>query len=53
MKERRVVGKTLTQFDVLIVCEDEDDVGPDVAAVPLEARLQSLAREEGGRMGQR
>lgn len=42
----------LTQLDVLIVGENEDDVGSNVAAVPLEARLQPLAREEDGSVGQ-
>lgn len=33
----------LTQFLVLIISQDQDDVWPDVAAVPLEAGLQPLA----------
>lgn len=36
-------GLPLTQLLVLVVCQDQDDVGPDVAAVPLEARPQPLA----------
>lgn len=39
---------TLTQLLVLVVGQDEDDVRPDVAAVSLEAGLQTLAREEVG-----
>lgn len=38
----------LTQFLVLVVGQDEDDVRPDVAAVSLEAGLQTLARGEVG-----
>lgn len=34
----------LTQLLVLVVRQDEDDVRPDVAAVSLEAGLQTLAR---------
>lgn len=43
----------LTQLDVLVVGEDEDDVGPDVAPVPLEPRLHPLAGEEDGGLGHR
>lgn len=35
---------SLTQLLVLVVRQDEDDVRPDVAAVSLEAGLQTLAR---------
>lgn len=41
--ERGAGAGPLTQLDVLIVGEDEDDVGPNVATVPLEAWLQPLA----------
>lgn len=33
----------LTQLHVLVVRHDQHDVGPDVAAVPLNAGLQALA----------
>lgn len=32
----------LTQFNILVVGHDEDDVGPDVPAVPLDAAPQAL-----------
>ncbi len=39
---------SVTQLLVLVVGQDEDDVRPDVAAVSLEAGLQTLARGEVG-----
>lgn len=39
---------SLTQLLVLVVGQDEDDVGSDVAPVSLEAGLQTLARGEVG-----
>lgn len=39
---------SLTQLQVLVIGQDEDDVRPDVAAVSLEAGLQTLARGEMG-----
>lgn len=38
----------LTQLQVLVVGQDEDDVRPDVASVSLEAGLQPLAGLEVG-----
>lgn len=38
----------LTQLQVLVVGQDQDDVRPDVASVSLEAGLQALARLEVG-----
>ena len=40
-------GKCLTQFDVLIISEDQDDVGSHVAevAVPLQARPLAVSRQ--------
>lgn len=38
----------LTQLQVLVVSQDQDDVGSDVASVSLEAGLQTLARLEVG-----
>lgn len=39
--------KCLTQFYVLIISEDQDDVGSDVAevAVPLQASPEAISRQ--------
>lgn len=34
---------SLTQFNILVVGHDEDNVGPDVPAVPLDATPQALS----------
>ena len=38
----------VTQLQVLVVGQDEDDVRPNVASVSLEAGLQTLAGREVG-----
>lgn len=40
----------LTQLNILVISEDEDDVGTDVTTVSLESRLQSLIGQEDGSM---
>lgn len=37
----------LTQLHVLVIREHQDDVGPDVPAVPLEAAFQAGMGQEG------
>ena len=48
-------GKCLTQFYVLIIGEDEDDVGSDVAevAIPLQARPEAIPRQVARALGHR
>lgn len=36
-------GANLTQLNILVVSHDEDNVGPDVSAVPLDATPQALS----------
>lgn len=43
----------LTQFNILVICEDEDDVGADVAPVSLEPWFQSLIGQEDGGVSHR
>lgn len=52
-RERINGGERLTQFYVLVIGEDEDDVGPDVAevAVLLQPRLLPIARQVAGAVG--
>lgn len=54
-QERINGGKSLTQFYVLIVSEDEDDVGSDVAdlAVSLQAGPEAIPRQVSGALGHR
>lgn len=54
-QERFTGGKHLTQFYVLIISEDEDDVGSDVAyvAVPLQARPEAISRQVARALGHR
>lgn len=40
-------GGVLTQLHVLVVSQHQDDVGPDVPAVPLEAALEAVVGQEG------
>lgn len=40
---------SLTQLHVLVVCHDQDYVGPDIATVSLKAGLQTLASGAVGR----
>lgn len=44
--------RSLTQLHVLVICQYEDNVGPDVAPVPLEAGLQALVGQEHGAVGE-
>lgn len=41
-------GRALTELDVLVVGEHQDDVGADVPAVPLEPAFQAVVGQEGG-----
>lgn len=52
-QEKQTHKETFTQFDVLIVSEKQNDVGPDGArvAVPLEARPGAIARQVSGALG--
>lgn len=54
-EERINGGKCLTQFYVLIVSEDQDDVGSDVAdvAIPLQARPEAMSRQVARALGHR
>lgn len=54
-QERINGGKCLTQFYVLVISEDEDDVGSDVAdvAVPLQARPEAISRQVARALGHR
>ena len=48
-------GKCLTQLYVLIISEDKDDVGSDIAdvAVPLQARPEAIPRQVARALGHR
>lgn len=48
-------GREFTQFDVLIISEEENDVGPDVAhvAVPLETGPGPIPRQVSRGLGPR
>lgn len=48
-------GKQLTQFYVLIISENKDDVGSDIAyvAVPLRARPDAISRQVPRALGRR
>lgn len=54
-QERAGGGQGFTQFHVLIVSEEQNDVGSDVAhvAVPLEARPGAISRQVSGALGRR
>lgn len=54
-KQRSNGTKCLTQLYILIISEDEDDVGSNVAdvAVPLQARPRSISRQVAGALGHR
>lgn len=54
-QERINAGKCLTQFYVLIISEDEDDVGSDIAdvAVPLQSRPEAISRQVARALGHR
>ena len=41
----------LTELHVLVIGHDENDVGPDVAAVALDSATQALAPRGEGRRG--
>lgn len=41
------LAQPLTQLHVLVIRKHQDDVGPDVPSVPLEAALQAGMGEEG------
>lgn len=40
---------SLTQLNILVISHDEDDVGPDVSAVSLDATSQALSPGGGKR----
>lgn len=42
----RPEGQLLTQLHVLVVCQHQDDVGPDVSAVPLKPAFQAVVGQE-------
>lgn len=54
-QQRSDRGQNFTKFDVLIVSEKQDDVGPDVAhvAVPLETRPGAMYRQVSRALGRR
>lgn len=53
--QRFTRGKQLTQFYVLIISENKDDVGSDIAyvAVPLRARPDAISRQVPRALGRR
>lgn len=52
-KQRNNGAKCLTQLYILIISEDEDDVGSDVTdvAIPLQTRPQPISREVARTLG--
>lgn len=47
-----LLTRVLTELDVLVVREHQDDVGADVSAVPLKPAFQAVVRQEGGALAQ-